>query len=537
MARAFGATAGAASTDIISLPCANGLASNRTISFHGFRNGTGDNDLGRYFDRQGATLCYLDGGSSALWIEDALTPTSGAYFLSFPTDAAWTVITIVHTVGSTPAVYYNGVSQSVVVSQAASGTPTGITTPFDIGNRTSPSSNRPLGGAVAEFGVWDRLLDANEVAALGGGMSPGCIPTNLVVYAPLIRDVVDLRGQGSAPTVSGTAVYPHPRVFEAPESAVLVPITATVTSVSGSLATTEPPDTSALAVTIANQATLASTDRPDAAALNATVANQAQLATTDRPDATAAAVTVSNGVALAATEPPDVGAAAVTVANLVQLAATEAPDVAAISAAPITVSLGATEPPDVAALNVLLAQLGSFAVTEAPDTSSFAATVANQAALATTEAPDVAAIAATVVSGPSAALATTEAPDTAALAANFNLQAALATTEAPDVAAVAAKLNVFGPLASTDRPDAASISAAFTSPPIGVLATTEAPDVAAISITAAGVFAVQVAASEPPDVVSAAAWTYPWHSTGRPGGVWTPINGTVPVWTPVPRPH
>jgi hypothetical protein len=312
MARAFGATAGAASTDIISLPCANGLASTRTISFHGFRNGTGDNDLGRYFDRQGATLCYLDGGSSALWIEDALTPTSGAYFLSFPTDAAWTVITIVHTVGSTPAVYYNGVSQSVVVSQAASGTPTGITTPFDIGNRTSPSSNRPLGGAVAEFGVWDRLLDANEVAALGGGMSPGCIPTNLVVYAPLIRDVVDLRGQGSAPTVNGTAVYPHPRVFEAPESAVLVPITATVTSVSGSLATTEPPDTSALAVTIANQATLASTDRPDAAALNATVANQAQLATTEPPDATAAAVTV---------------------ANLVQLAATEAPDVAAISAA------------------------------------------------------------------------------------------------------------------------------------------------------------------------------------------------------------
>jgi hypothetical protein len=319
MARAFGATAGAASTDIISLPCANGLASTRTISFHGFRNGTGDNDLGRYFDRQGATLCYLDGGSSALWIEDALTPTSGAYFLSFPTDAAWTVITIVHTVGSTPAVYYNGVSQSVVVSQAASGTPTGITTPFDIGNRTSPSSNRPLGGAVAEFGVWDRLLDANEVAALGGGMSPGCIPTNLVVYAPLIRDVVDLRGQGSAPTVSGTAVYPHPRVFEAPESAVLVPITATVTSVSGSLATTEPPDTSALAVTIANQATLASTDRPDAAALNATVANQAQLATTEPPDATAAAVTV---------------------ANLVQLAATEAPDVAAISAAPITAAAG-----------------------------------------------------------------------------------------------------------------------------------------------------------------------------------------------------
>jgi hypothetical protein len=82
MARAFGATAGAASTDIISLPCANGLASTRTISFHGFRNGTGDNDLGRYFDRQGATLCYLDSGSAALWFEDALTPTGGAYFLS-----------------------------------------------------------------------------------------------------------------------------------------------------------------------------------------------------------------------------------------------------------------------------------------------------------------------------------------------------------------------------------------------------------------------------------------------------------------------
>jgi hypothetical protein len=560
MARAFGATLGAGSTDAISIPCSTPNDGPTTYHIKAFRNGAGGGGFGRYFHRgvpEAPVFFYHDDSGNRFTITTGGETLGGQWDTTGHATSTWVDIVVTQTGVNAPSIYFDGVSQTVSTVFSPSGSALTTTPAFVVGNRPSDSA-RGFDGALAEFAVWNRILDVNEIASLGAGLTPSCIPNGLVLYAPLIRDAVDMRGQGAAPTVTGTAVYPHPRVYETPSGQDFSVPAAAVSGVSGSLSTTEPPDAAALAANFVNQASLATTDRPDAAAISATVANLAQLATTDRPDAAAAAVTVSTGASLAATEAPDAAAVAATFANLAQLAATEAPDVAAISAAPVLVSLGATEPPDAAALNALLAQLGSFAVTEAPDTSSLAATVANQAALATTEAPDAAALAASVTAGMSGSLSTTEAPDTAVLAANFNLQAALATTEAPDVAAIAAKLNVFGslatteapdtaavaanlnvfgPLATTDRPDSASISAALTSPPIGVLAATEAPDAAAIGITAAGVFAVQVAASEPPDVVSAAAWTYPWHSVASPSGVWTPVSGSGSVWTPVPRPH
>jgi hypothetical protein len=71
-----------------------------------------------------------------------------------------------------------------------------------------------LAGDVAEVGVWNVALTAAEVASLAKGFTCDRVrPQSLVFYAPLIRDLVDLRG-GLAITNNNTAtVANHPRVY------------------------------------------------------------------------------------------------------------------------------------------------------------------------------------------------------------------------------------------------------------------------------------------------------------------------------------
>jgi hypothetical protein len=69
-------------------------------------------------------------------------------------------------------------------------------------------------GDIAEVGVWNVALTAAEVASLAKGVTCDRVrPQSLVFYAPLIRDLVDLRG-GRAITNNNTAtVSTHPRVY------------------------------------------------------------------------------------------------------------------------------------------------------------------------------------------------------------------------------------------------------------------------------------------------------------------------------------
>ena len=62
--------------------------------------------------------------------------------------------------------------------------------------------------------MWSAALNASEIASLGQGVSPRLIrPQSLVFYAPLIRDLMDVRG-GLSITNNGTAtVANHPRVY------------------------------------------------------------------------------------------------------------------------------------------------------------------------------------------------------------------------------------------------------------------------------------------------------------------------------------
>jgi hypothetical protein len=69
-------------------------------------------------------------------------------------------------------------------------------------------------GKVADAGVWNAALTADEIASLAKGMTCDKVrPQSLVFYAPLVRDLQDVRG-GLTITNNNTAtVANHPRVY------------------------------------------------------------------------------------------------------------------------------------------------------------------------------------------------------------------------------------------------------------------------------------------------------------------------------------
>jgi uncharacterized protein (DUF736 family) len=69
-------------------------------------------------------------------------------------------------------------------------------------------------GLIAEVGVWNAALTAAEIASLAKGMTCDKVrPQSLVFYAPLVRNLQDVRG-GLTITNNNTAtVANHPRVY------------------------------------------------------------------------------------------------------------------------------------------------------------------------------------------------------------------------------------------------------------------------------------------------------------------------------------
>jgi hypothetical protein len=69
-------------------------------------------------------------------------------------------------------------------------------------------------GLIAEVGIWNVALTAAEIASLADGMTCDKVrPQSLVFYAPLVRDLIDVKG-GLTITNNNTAtVANHPRVY------------------------------------------------------------------------------------------------------------------------------------------------------------------------------------------------------------------------------------------------------------------------------------------------------------------------------------
>lgn len=83
-----------------------------------------------------------------------------------------------------------------------------------VGSQFSTTLVDYLDGRVGEVGIWSAVLTADEIASLAKGFACNKVrPQSLVFYAPLVRNLVDVRG-GLAITNNNTAtVSDNPAIF------------------------------------------------------------------------------------------------------------------------------------------------------------------------------------------------------------------------------------------------------------------------------------------------------------------------------------
>jgi hypothetical protein len=138
---------------------------------------------------------------------------------SFPSSVgpAYTTNTWNHIVG----VFESNASRTVYLNGAAGTTnTTSITataqtlTHVSIGALKRVPPTVYTEGEIAEPAIWNAALTAAEIASLAKGMTPDKIrPQNLVFYAPLVRDLQDVRGGLTITNNNGATVANHPRVY------------------------------------------------------------------------------------------------------------------------------------------------------------------------------------------------------------------------------------------------------------------------------------------------------------------------------------
>jgi hypothetical protein len=210
MARGFGATLGAGTTDRIASALA-AHATQRSYAIRSLKNGDGGGSQGRLwtvirpdtnafdvFDYSGGVYRYIRSWTTQI----------GIWSITPPSNSVWHSLVLTYNGGATtntPVIYVDGASVTVTPVLAHFGSLDTTGTVFQIGNEVGGIRN--WDGSLAEFAVWDRLLTATEANRLGIGYSPAFFPTSRVEYIPMRIDNV---GQAGTPTITGTVVQPHP---------------------------------------------------------------------------------------------------------------------------------------------------------------------------------------------------------------------------------------------------------------------------------------------------------------------------------------
>jgi hypothetical protein len=253
MARGFGSTFGAGSTDKIACSYAASLGTKVSFSFWLYQHGAGGGSNGRILElgtaNTGTTLATISGGFQFIY---NFTGTKGVWSYSSLTQNAWQHIVLSYDSSSTsnmPSVYVNGALQSMVTGQSPSGTSAPLSGAYLIGNRNDNSRN--MDGMLAEFAVWSgTALTAGEAAALARGLPPLFVrPTSLSLYLPLYgtsSGEPDWGPSHGTQAITGAKKQNHaPASFWMPPSPIAP---ATQQNFSGSLALTQGASSTALSL-------------------------------------------------------------------------------------------------------------------------------------------------------------------------------------------------------------------------------------------------------------------------------------------------
>lgn len=218
MARAFGSTYGAGTTDSIQTKSL-GILGNKTSSCIWYLlRGAGGNSLGRLFERAGYTILWDDGTSGMSFgrTNSGGTTTANHRYTSTKDAFIWHCLVITHdqTSGTltAPTIYLDGILTSTVGGGVSIGTDAaGV---FTIGNAASGLRN--WDGLVAHVTLWNNLLLTQaDAEALSRGVPPFLIrPESLLLYLPLYgvgtQEVDLINGMSSAITGTRLAIKPEP---------------------------------------------------------------------------------------------------------------------------------------------------------------------------------------------------------------------------------------------------------------------------------------------------------------------------------------
>ena len=114
---------------------------------------------------------------------------------------------------STHLAYFNGLPANTNNTDKVLTNLDGVT----LSGRYNYSTNSvvfSMGGGLADVGIWNVELTADEIASLAKGMACNKVrPQSLVFYAPLVRELIDVRG-GLSITNDNATVAEHPRIYQ-----------------------------------------------------------------------------------------------------------------------------------------------------------------------------------------------------------------------------------------------------------------------------------------------------------------------------------
>lgn len=128
--------------------------------------------------------------------------------------STWYVLTATYSGSSTAAgvkLYINGaIETNVVQFDSLTTSALNAATPM-IGSRNA--ANAWWNGQIQNLGLWDVELTTEECASLGRGFSPPSVrPQSLLAHTPLIRDIIDVRGNALTGTSTSVGAN-NPRII------------------------------------------------------------------------------------------------------------------------------------------------------------------------------------------------------------------------------------------------------------------------------------------------------------------------------------
>jgi hypothetical protein len=150
-------------------------------------------------------------------VQGALFSSSGSFSGICFSTASYSANTWYHaavTINSSniSTAFFNGAAGGTTGSGAIQ--PTGVDAVLLGTSEISGTKQLFHGGLLAEVGIWNVALTAAEIASLADGMTCDKVrPQSLVFYAPLVRDLVDVKGGLTITNNNSATVANHPRVY------------------------------------------------------------------------------------------------------------------------------------------------------------------------------------------------------------------------------------------------------------------------------------------------------------------------------------